>query len=78
MFEQLMGQKEKEKFLNDAVNGDFTLFLEHDPVHECCTVERTERGFKVKETFLLVVLQVFILIKFKKNYVDKKSSNSCK
>lgn len=44
---------EKELFLNDAVNGDFTLFLEHDPIHECCTVERTERGFKVKETFAL-------------------------
>lgn len=44
---------EKELFLNDVVNGDFTLFLEHDPIHECCTVERTERGFKVKETFAL-------------------------
>jgi len=44
---------EKEVFLNEAVKGDYTLFLEHDPVHECCTVERTERGFKVKETFAL-------------------------
>lgn len=44
---------EKRNFYNDAVNGDYVLFFEHDPVNECCTLERTEKGVRVKEFFRL-------------------------
>jgi len=44
---------EKEKFLNEAVEKDYVLFLEHDPVNECCTLQKTEKGIRLKDTFLL-------------------------
>lgn len=46
--------EEKEKFLNEAVENEFILFYEHDPVIECSTVQKTERGgFKKKDTMRL-------------------------
>jgi glyoxylase-like metal-dependent hydrolase (beta-lactamase superfamily II) len=42
---------EKGKFLNKAVNGDFVLFLEHDFHNECYTLQKTEKGVRLKETF---------------------------
>ena len=45
--------EEKERFLNEAINNDYILFFEHDPVTECCTVELTEKGFKIKDKFKL-------------------------
>ncbi|WP_316736685.1 MBL fold metallo-hydrolase [Pedobacter aquatilis] len=44
---------EKQAFLEEAVNNDYILFLEHDPLNECCTLQRTEKGIRVKETFKL-------------------------
>ncbi len=44
---------EKEKFLNEAVNQEYILFLQHDHYNECCTVEHTERGVRLKDTFKL-------------------------
>jgi glyoxylase-like metal-dependent hydrolase (beta-lactamase superfamily II) len=44
---------EKEKFLNKAAEENYILFLEHDPIHECCTVQQTEKGVRLKETFNL-------------------------
>ncbi len=41
---------EKNKFLNTACDNEFILFLEHDSVNECCTLERTEKGIRLKET----------------------------
>ena len=41
---------EKAKFLNTACDNEFILFLEHDSVNECCTLERTEKGIRLKET----------------------------
>jgi hypothetical protein len=49
----LVSMDEKEAFLVEAANNDYILFFEHDPVIECCTVEMTERGVKVKETMTL-------------------------
>lgn len=45
--------EEKRNFYNDAIREDYILFFEHDPVHECCTLERTEKGVRVKELFRL-------------------------
>jgi len=49
----LITMEEKERFLNEAADKNYILFLEHDPVHECCTVHRTERGIKLDKTFSL-------------------------
>jgi glyoxylase-like metal-dependent hydrolase (beta-lactamase superfamily II) len=49
----LLTLSEKEKFLNTAADEEFILFFEHDSVNECCTVQQTERGIRVKETFKL-------------------------
>jgi glyoxylase-like metal-dependent hydrolase (beta-lactamase superfamily II) len=45
--------KEKKSFLKDAIENDYILFFEHDPVHECCTLQQTERGIRPKEFFKL-------------------------
>jgi glyoxylase-like metal-dependent hydrolase (beta-lactamase superfamily II) len=44
---------EKEKFLNEAADKEYILFLQHDNYSECCTVQHTEKGVKLKETFNL-------------------------
>jgi glyoxylase-like metal-dependent hydrolase (beta-lactamase superfamily II) len=44
---------EKEKFLNQAAEENWILFFEHDAMHECCMVQHTEKGVRVKETFKL-------------------------
>jgi glyoxylase-like metal-dependent hydrolase (beta-lactamase superfamily II) len=44
---------EKKIFWNEAVDKNYVLFLEHDPVNECCTLQQTERGIRLKETFKL-------------------------
>jgi glyoxylase-like metal-dependent hydrolase (beta-lactamase superfamily II) len=49
----LITLSEKEKFLNLAADKEFILFLEHDSINECCTVQYTERGVRLKETFKL-------------------------
>lgn len=43
--------KEKEKFLRTAVDNDFVLFLEHDPVNQCATLKNTEKGARLDQTF---------------------------
>jgi glyoxylase-like metal-dependent hydrolase (beta-lactamase superfamily II) len=49
----LITLEEKEKFLNEAVDNNYILFFEHDAVHECCTVKRTEKGVRLERTFPL-------------------------
>lgn len=44
---------EKEKFLNEAADNQYILFLEHDSLNECCTVKRTEKGIRLDQTFQL-------------------------
>lgn len=44
---------EKKKFLEEALQNNYILFLEHDPVNECCTLQETEKGIRVKDTFKL-------------------------
>lgn len=44
---------EKQVFLEEAVDKGYILYLEHDPVNECCTLQRTEKGIRVAETFNL-------------------------
>lgn len=42
---------EKKAFLEEAVAGDYILFFEHDPVYECCTLQRTAKGIRPKDFF---------------------------
>lgn len=44
---------EKKSFLEEAVAAGYVLFLEHDPVNECCTVQNTDRGIRVKDIFTI-------------------------
>ncbi len=44
---------EKAAFLEEAVQNNYILFFEHDPVHECCTLKQTEKGVRVDEVFKL-------------------------
>ena len=49
----LTSLKEKKAFLEEALAGDYILFFEHDPVHECCTLQKTEKGIRAKDFFLI-------------------------
>ncbi|HRG10893.1 MAG TPA: MBL fold metallo-hydrolase, partial [Cyclobacteriaceae bacterium] len=49
----LITLEEKAAFLNEAADNQYILFLEHDPINECCTVQRTEKGVRVDKTFAL-------------------------
>jgi glyoxylase-like metal-dependent hydrolase (beta-lactamase superfamily II) len=42
---------EKRAFYDEAIAGDYILFFEHDPVNECCTLQQTEKGVRVKDFF---------------------------
>jgi len=44
---------EKKSFLKEAVENDYILFFEHDPLHECCNLKQTERGVRPKDFFKL-------------------------
>lgn len=49
----LLTMDEKLQFLNLAADEEFILFLEHDSINECCTVQHTEKGVRLKETLKL-------------------------
>ena len=44
---------EKKLFLQEALDKEFILFFEHDPLYECCTLGMTEKGIRQKEMFRL-------------------------
>jgi glyoxylase-like metal-dependent hydrolase (beta-lactamase superfamily II) len=47
----LITLQDKERFFEEAIKNDYILFFEHDLYNECCTLEMTEKGIRVKETF---------------------------
>lgn len=44
---------EKKAFLQEAVDRDYILYFEHDPHIECCTLQQTERGVRMEDSFKL-------------------------
>jgi len=44
---------EKKAILAEVVENNYVLFFEHDPVNECCTLQQTEKGARLKEVFNL-------------------------
>lgn len=49
----LLTLSEKSDFLNEAVENDYILFFEHDPVNECCNLKDTDRGVRPSNLFSL-------------------------
>lgn len=49
----LITLQEKKNFLKEAIEKEMILFFEHDAQIECCTVHETEKGIRLKESFLL-------------------------
>lgn len=49
----LITLEDKKRFFEEALEEDVVLFFEHDLYNECCTIEMTEKGVKVKNTFKL-------------------------
>lgn len=47
----LLTLNEKEKFLSKAADKGYYLFLEHDAHHEIITVQHSEKGVVLKDTF---------------------------
>ena len=44
---------EKKSFLQEALDNNYILYFEHDAQHECCTLQLTEKGIRVKEALSL-------------------------
>lgn len=49
----LLTLDEKTKFLEEAFIKNYILVFEHDPIHECCTLQKTEKGIRADKTFKL-------------------------
>ena len=47
----LLTMDEKAKFMNAAAENNYYLFLEHDAHNEIITVEKTEKGVRLKEVY---------------------------
>lgn len=49
----LTSMHEKKSFLEEAMANDYILFFEHDPVYECCSLQKTDKGIRYRDTFTL-------------------------
>lgn len=44
---------EKKSFLKEAIDNNYLLYFEHDPVNECCALQQTERGIRAGESLFI-------------------------
>jgi len=49
----LISLNEKAAFMKEALENEYILFFEHDPVNECCSVKDVDGRVKQDQTFLL-------------------------
>ncbi|MBC8035205.1 MAG: MBL fold metallo-hydrolase [Chitinophagaceae bacterium] len=49
----LITLSEKKLILNRAMEKKHIFFFEHDPIHECCTLEMTDKGIRAGKVFSL-------------------------
>lgn len=49
----LVTMGERNSYWNEIVEKEYILFFEHDPINECCTLQHTEKGIRVKDIFRL-------------------------
>lgn len=47
----LISMQEKENFYTEAIENNYILFFQHDLYNECCTLQNTEKGVRIKEGF---------------------------
>lgn len=47
----LLTLSEKEKFLQTATTENYILFLEHDSANECCSLQMTDKGVRLDQTY---------------------------
>jgi glyoxylase-like metal-dependent hydrolase (beta-lactamase superfamily II) len=47
---------EKKSFLAEIQQNNYVMYLEHDPLNECATLQMTEKGIRLNETFKLTDL----------------------
>jgi len=45
--------EERAAYWKEIADNNYILFLEHDPENECCTLQHTEKGVRLKDTFAL-------------------------
>ena len=45
----LKTMKEKEDLLSQAVENNWIIFFDHDPLYDCATIQKTEKGFVINE-----------------------------
>lgn len=49
----LTTMEERQSYWQEIVDREYILFFEHDAVNECCTLQHTEKGIRVKDIFKL-------------------------
>lgn len=49
----LTTMEERNNYWQEIVDQEYILFLEHDAVNACCTLQHTEKGIRLKESFQL-------------------------
>lgn len=49
----LTTMQERQSYWQEIVDREYILFFEHDSVNECCTLQHTEKGIRVKDIFKL-------------------------
>lgn len=49
----LTTMEERKNYWQEIVDQEYILFLEHDAINACCTLQNTEKGIRLKETFQL-------------------------
>ncbi|WP_156307994.1 MBL fold metallo-hydrolase [Sphingobacterium endophyticum] len=49
----LVTMQERQDYWSEIVDNEYIMFLEHDSVHECATLQYTEKGIRLKDTFKL-------------------------
>ena len=49
----LITLEEKDRFMQEAADKGYVLFLEHDPNVQCCTVHVTDKGIRLDDSFPL-------------------------
>ena len=47
------GENLRINVLEEAVKNNYILFFEHDPIIECCTLQQTEKGIRMKGSMKL-------------------------
>jgi len=49
----LVTLKEKQEFLDEALDGNYILYFYHDLENQCCTLHKTEKGIRPEASFQL-------------------------